>query len=316
MKIAFVINMFDLRGTCVAAYDYAYYLKKLYNHNSVFIANISTVHKEDKKVVKKFSELSSVKYYTYDIDECTHDCDLVYIIKYGKNDSIVSKKVKTVIHCVFDLSEPHGDVYAAVSSTLASKFGKTEFVPHMIGLCPSETKENMRKQLGIPQDAVVFGRHGGQDTFDLAFVKSAITNVVHNNSNVYFIFVNTPKFYDHPNIIHIDSIVDLNEKNKFICSCDAMIHAQSLGETFGIAIGEFSVNNKPIITFGGPVWNDNHRKILGDRALLYHDEDECYNLLSTFDPKMYECKDNNCYSDYSPKKVTKQFVDVFINSKK
>ena len=45
-------------------------------------------------------------------------------------------------------------------------------------------------------------------------------------------------------------------------SYDAMIHGQSLGETFEIAIGEFSVNKKPIIAYNGKVWNDNYKNIL------------------------------------------------------
>ena len=49
-----------------------------------------------------------------------------------------------------------------------------------------------------------------------------------------------------------------------------MIHAQYLGETFGLSIGEFSVNNKPIITYGGRVLNDNYKIILKNNAIYYH----------------------------------------------
>lgn len=153
---------------------------------------------------------------------------------------------------MFDLSEPHGDVYAAVSNTLAKKFGQKTFVPHMIGLNASRTYENLRKTFNIPKNAIVFGRYG-HDTFDLDITKQAIKKVVNVKPNVHFIFVNTPRFYNHPHIHHIEKIIDLDEKNRFIMSCDAMIHGQSLGETFGIAIGEFSVNNKPIIAYNGRV---------------------------------------------------------------
>ena len=79
------------------------------------------------------------------------------------------------------MTDPHGDVYAAVSETLAKKFQKTLFVPHMIGLPPAIDKnDNLRKTLNIPEDATVFGRHGGQDTFNLQFTKDVINNVIQN----------------------------------------------------------------------------------------------------------------------------------------
>ena len=46
----------------------------------------------------------------------------------------------TCVHCVFDLSEPHGDIYAAVSETLAKKYNKTVFVPHMSIFQPNKYK--------------------------------------------------------------------------------------------------------------------------------------------------------------------------------
>ncbi len=170
----------------------------------------------------------------------------------------------------------------------------------------------MRKKLGIPENAVVLGRHGGKDTFDLHIAKMAIINVVNDRPDLHFVFVNTPRFCDHPRVHHLDKIVDLDEKNRFIMTCDAMIHAQSLGETFGIAIGEFSINNRPIIAYNGKVWNDHYKTILGDRALWYTTEDECYNTLMNFDPLEYKNKDMNCYQKYSPEKVMLQFKDVFM----
>jgi len=313
MKIAFHTPQIDVRGSCVSLYDYAHYNETLLGNRSVIIT--PKVAEHQSIAVYKFAKRFKVLYYSSikELETLIEDCNILYTIKYGKKDTIVSKKVKTVVHCVFDLSEPHGDVYAAVSDTLAKKFGKTEFVHHMIGLKPSRTCDNMRKKLGIPEDAVVFGRHGGQDTFDLQIAKSAITHAVHDFPHVHFVFVNTPRFCEHPRVHHLDKIVDLDEKNRFIMTCDAMIHGQSLGETFGISIGEFSVNNKPIVAFNGKVWNDHYKTILKEQALWYLTDDECYKILTTFDPKDYKDKDMNCYSEYSPEKVMEQFKNVFID---
>ena len=312
VKIAFHSKKICLRGSTVSLYDYAYYNQKILNGKSVIITQ-NTGH--DELTLNKFRKQFPIIYYDKEeeIEKLVEEYDIFYTIIYGKNTSILPKNIKSCVHCVFDLSEPHGDVYAAVSKTLANKFNKDIYVPHMIGLKPSKSKENLRKTLNIPEDAIVFGRHGGQDTFDLNFVKQAIINVVNLKLNTHFIFVNTPCFYLHERIHHIDKIVDLDEKNRFISTCDAMIHAQSLGETFGIAIGEFSVNNKPIIAFNGKVWNDNYKNILKDKALWYENEHDCYITMLEFDPSDYVDKDVNCYKDYTPEKVMKIFKEVFID---
>jgi len=313
MKIAFHSSQIDVRGTCVSLYDYAHYHETLLGGRSVIITDKNVKH--DKIAVYRFAKRFEIRYYdhTEEIEELVSDCDIFYDIKYGKKNEVSCKNIKTVVHCVFDMSEPHGDVYAAVSDTLAKKFGRTKYVPHMIGLKPSRTGDNLREILKIPQDAVVFGRHGGEDTFDLEMAKAAITHAVNDRPELYFIFVNTPRFVNHPKVIHLDKIVDLDEKNRFIMTCDAMIHAQSLGETFGIAIGEFSVNNRPIVAYNGPVWNDHYKHILGDKALWYTTEDECYHILMKFDHENYWGKDLNCYKKYSPERVMEQFKKVFID---
>ena len=43
-------------------------------------------------------------------------------------------------------------------------------------------------------------------------------------------------------------IVEPELKVSFINTCDCMIHARTDGETFGLAIAEFSTLNKPIIS--------------------------------------------------------------------
>ena len=111
----------------------------------------------DTGAVLKFIKRFQVIYYdtTDQIENIAKDFDLFYAIKYGKKDDIVCKNTKTVVHCVFDLTEPHGDVYAVVSDTLAKKFGRTTFVPHMIGLRPSRTGENFRKMQSCLDDMEV-----------------------------------------------------------------------------------------------------------------------------------------------------------------
>ena len=105
-----------------------------------------------------------------------------------------------------------------------------------------------------------------------------------------------------------------HKKVAFINTCDAHLECSNLGHTFGLSIGEFSVNNKPIICYDGNIWNRCHLDILGDKAILFKTEEEFYNIVNNFDKKEYENKDLNCYKEYIPEKVMKKFEEVFIKS--
>jgi hypothetical protein len=59
-----------------------------------------------------------------------------------------------------------------------------------------------------------------------------------------------------------------------------MIHARGEGETFGLSIAEFSINNKPIITC--PSGDLEHIKILGEKAILYKSKEELLNIFMNF----------------------------------
>src|SRR5690606_1716942 len=104
-----------------------------------------------------------------------------------------------------------------------------------------------------PNNAIVFGRHGGIDTFNLQFCKSLISQIVREYPLIYFVFLNALAWDSHPNIIILPPTTDLDEKRKFICTCDAMIVPETLGHTFGMSVAEFSIHNKPVLCYNGHV---------------------------------------------------------------
>lgn len=315
VTIAFYPTQLDLRGSCVALYDYADFNERILRNKSIIVLQHgASIHPMAGH--KFWTRFEMRKFHDGQLEEVISDCDFFYVISYGRiGDALQSSTCKNIVHCVFDLSQPHGDAYAAVSSQLASKFGWPHHVPHMVRLNPSlHPEDNLRTTLGIPSSAIVFARHGGFDTFDLDIAKEAIIRTVDNDSSRYFLFCGTHRFYNHPQIIHIGPIVGADEKNRFINTANAMIHAQSLGETFGLSIAEFSVNNKPIITYGGTVWNDMYRHILKDKALYYYDQNTCYHILSKFNPSELKDIDLNCYREYTPDIVMKQFNNVFLKN--
>jgi hypothetical protein len=175
-----------------------------------------------------------------------------------------------------------------------------------------DVKTNLRNLLGIPKDAIVFGRHGGRGEFNIPYVFETVYEFAYNNKDKYFVFVNTNKFCKFlPNIIHLPKIIDLELKVEFINTCDAMIWGRNGGESFGLAIAEFSTKNKPVICCKSNQYNA-HLDFLGDKAIIYHDKKSLYNILNEF--KKEEDKDWNAYRDYEPEKVMKIFKEVYINN--
>jgi len=256
--IGFLSNKITLRGTEVAMYDYADYNETLLGNKSIIITKDYTKIADQIYVsldgYNKFKRRFTIEYYEsqQDIDRIVENYKIthLYIIKSGENDGLYSTKCKNLIHCVFKSLTPHGDVYSVISNEV-NRLNKTNcpVVPHMITLY--DTSDNLRSSLKIPDDAIVFARYGGDDSFNIPFVYDVIKTIVNTQNNIYFLFMYTNCFYEHPNIIYLDGTSDMKTKRMFINTSDALLHAREGGETFGITCGEFAVALKPVITFSG-----------------------------------------------------------------
>lgn len=322
VRIVFWDNCLNERGTTLAIYDYAYYNKKILGNESIVMYNTTRPDNlEDviDKFKKEFQVIGVNNFKLVDPILLKIKCNIFYIIKCGENEGQISKVCKTVVHCVFNCNEPHGNVYGAISPYIKNYNKRIPFVPHMVNL-PDHNK-NMREELNIPQDAVVYGRYGGYDAFDIPYVHKIVYNVARTNPELYFIFMNTQQFCNPlPNIVYIEKTIDLNRKVEFINTCDAMLHARHIGESFGLSIAEFSTKNKPIITTPNFKRNPNvdlaHIYFLKEKGILYN-EDNLYSILTTFLTKEnrdeISKKDWNAFKDYTPEKVIKQFKKVFID---
>jgi len=322
VKIAFWDNSLGERGTAVALYDYAYYNKTILGNESIVIYNLNREDNNDsviEKFKKEFLVIGVNNFNLVDNILIKNNCDMLYIIKAGDNEGQISKVKKTAVHCVFHCRNPHGSVYAAISPYIKNYNRGIPVVPHMINL--PETSENMREILNIPKKAIVYGRYGGYDEFDIPYVQNIVYNVAKNNSNIYFLFANTKRFCDElVNIIHIDKIVDLNKKVDFINTCNAMLWGRNQGETFGLAIAEFSTKNKPVVATPNIKLNPRvdaaHINFLKEKGVWYN-QTNLYNILTTFiteeNRDEIANKDWNAFKDFTPEKVMKIFNDVFIN---
>lgn len=320
MKIIFHENQLSYRGTSNAIYNYALYNQLLLNNESVIVYD-KNYKGNLPAAVRKFEEKFKVIGY-YDKSELekivtAEKADIFYALKAGREDGVVVTNCKMCVHAVFKYYQPHGDVYAYVSEWLSNEMtnGTSPFVPHMIEV--AKTDENLRSELGIPESAIVFGRHGGMDTFDVAFVKSAVRQIARKRKDLYFVFLGTKSFVfrslfaKYRNVIFLPTTTDELYKAKFINTCDAYLHARKQGESFGIAVGEFSIKNKPVFTWAHSE-EKSHIDILGDKAIIYEDKNDLKRLIDGFKPD--PSKNWDAYSEqFSPEVVMKKFKSVFID---
>ncbi len=314
MKIVgFLSNQISNRGTENALYLYAHYNETLLKNKSIIL----TKRIDNQEAYEMFQKRFGIIYFfnnNNDIDDIvvTNQITHLYMIKSGENDGIISKFCKNLIHCVFQSSQPHGDVYATISD-IVNKNSRTLYpvVPHIVEIF--ETNQDLRAELGIPPDKIVFGRYGGKDTFDIEFVIHVINKVLEMRNDVYFIFMNTERnsnLHKNERVIFLPGTSNLELKRKFINTCDAMLHARSRGESFGLSVGEFALSLKPIFTYSNS-YEKNHIQVLKDQCLLYHDYNSLiYNIL-TFHKKKYDMNDNG-YFQFTPEKVMTIFNHVFL----
>ena len=315
MKILFHENQLCLRGTSVALYDYAHFNEQILENQSYIIFDRHSRF-NDNQAIAKFASRFPDRVLAYNNRQeinsiCDQlDIDCFYMIKSGENDGLLSNK-KNLVHAVFQAYQPHGDVYAYVSEWLSNKMtsGKSPYVPHIVHL-PNPT-ENIREALGIPRDAFVFCRYGGYDQFDIQFVKEAINEFVQINESAWFIFFNTAPFANHPRIKFYNGFADMQLKANVIESCNAMIHARSMGESFGLAICEFLYGNRPVLAWSGG--NDRHHiDVLGGKDLLYTTKEDLISkmtyLINSDSIEHYR----SLVEKFSPATVMDRFNKVFL----
>jgi hypothetical protein len=244
-----------------------------------------------------------------------YNLSFFYTLTYGgKNDiyKFNNKNIwgncKTIKHCVFSTNAPESDNYISISEMLnVTQHTNIPVIPYIVKM--PNCDENLRSVLNIPVDAVVFGRHGGETEFNIPITYEAIKKYLEMNENVYFLFMNTTKFYHHPRIIYLNMNIDLIYKVKFINTCDAMIHARQMGETFGCAVAEFAIKNKPVITCR--CGDLEHVHILKDKAIIYNSTETLIEIFKNIKTIIKTKPDWYGYTQFTPERVMPLFKNIF-----
>ncbi len=123
--------------------------------------------------------------------------------------------------------------------------------------CPIEksfTDQNLRKELGIASDVVVFGRVGrnANDIHDAISLHAY--KEVENEKTLFLVLapplqmVEDAKRLGIKNIRYFEPTVDEVWLSKYYNTIDALAHARLDGETFGCAIAEAMIHGKPVVT--------------------------------------------------------------------
>jgi len=317
MKVAFHSRLLTERGSEGAMLDYA-------RLNRVILRNESIICLPDRPgfagnpLLQKWREEFEVIQYRdkYDLGRILEKeaAEVLYLTKPGPFDGFFVSGVKNCVHAQFLCDEFHGDAYAYLSSWMSRVMTgeKNSFVPFFVPRFASE--EDLRGRLGIPKGAKVFGRHGGWDTFNIPFVRKTVVQHARKNPEDHFVFLNTESIREAEkltNIHYLPATVDPVEKAKFLATCDAMLHARWHGETFGLAVGEFAVLEKPVITFADSRERA-HLEMLGNQALLYRHADELLKILRDFRPHRTQGTEYEIYAD--PKVVMEIFRKKFLEN--
>ena len=236
----------------------------------------------------------------------------------GWNDGKVSKYVKTCVQAIFDIYQPHGDVYSYLHEYMSNKMTNGK-APYVYGICDylPEPNLNLREIYNIPSTAKVFGRIGAKDSFNVDCAKHAIIDLVNNTEDVYFMFFGTDSFYEHPRIIYLPKSHEYQDKSNFVNACDAMLHARIDGEIFSLSTAEFSIRNKPIITWNPPNppehYDTGHIYLMQENAIYYKDGNELLHILINLDKKEIGDLEWDKYcGEYNPQKVMNEFKEVYL----
>jgi len=328
-KIAFFLRHIGYRGVEKSTFDYADFNEKILGNTSYIFyvdvlkdegkTNNDIVHGADNKFIKRFKDRFFECENFEEVEALIQKLgiDILYNQKSGMVDTHISKFCKNVIHAVFLPFEVHGDAFATISSYLCDLFPDSglSYVPYIVRT--ENVQEDLRKSLGIPKEAVVFGRHGGYKTFDVPYIRNLIPKFAEKNPDWFFLFLNTEPLRQKKslckNIFFLEPTEDSLFVEKFINTCDAMIHARLDGETFGLACAEFSVKNKPIISFPGK--DLSHFQILGKKGLFFTNSGQFRRHLEWVAKNKEEIKqmDWDAYSkEFSPEVVMKKFDEIFI----
>lgn len=321
MKLGFFDNGIGFRGTTRAIIEYS---KFFIECNDVFIFYLQDSPWNNLSILPTIQGLGLNLIAISDRDQIKdYGVDVLYHIN-GCCESeltwLLNLRIPFLHHqCGFNTtmrkniaSSPVPHISAYVSHWQNHFFSNSSslVLPHIITQ-PSKFEPSQidaKKTLNIPESAIVLGRHGGFDTWNLPWVSQAIVEIASRRRDLYFIFMNTPSFSNLENIIFLPPSTSNTEISTFLRASDAMLHARWEGETFGLSCAEFLIRNKPLMTWSGSR-ERNHIYLADSSCMLYNRPEDLCSLLLSIDKQYLESK-----SSQIPHHILKNYNSSSVES--
>ena len=162
MLVGFYLDEFNFRGVSNSTFDYAHYNEKILKNKSIIFynkKNFRNIKSVKKKFEKRFLILGVNEFKEIDKYKNKYEFDYIYTQKGGKKDSWKLNNFKLLVHSIYPqtLSEIHGYRYVFCSEWLEKEFSnyKIKNVPYIVEL--DKTKKNLKKELKISKDKIIFG---------------------------------------------------------------------------------------------------------------------------------------------------------------
>lgn len=282
LTMCFYLWTVDGRGMPTSTLSYARFVEEVLGHRAAVIVGPDKPTSEDVRkrsdfkqnmldtICERFPTRIVPKHEDVGDTALGLGCDVVYTQgacldkTHPVTDQMRARKIKTVYHCFGWCHQVYADAHAVVSNWAAVHFRghpTGPVIPYPVTECPEVPQsavDKVRTDLGIPLDAPVVCTFGAASSFDLPSTvrtlfgsKAILENWMNQVPTLHLIqmpAIDVINRYTHPRI-HTHPRDSREEvKTAFIKSCDAMLHARKIGESFGMAIAEFSRCNKPIIT--------------------------------------------------------------------
>lgn len=327
--VAFFVRHFSERGTEVSTFAYADWNERLLKNTSYVVYltekgcqtySLPFIRSSFQKFKDRFGDrMIEIEDIARDMPSviAARRLDAFYTQTHGGKDIYsfdrpeVWGSCKTIKHCVFATDAPESSHYCRVSEFV----GSSDYpVLPLIASIEIASEASLRASLNIPEEAVVFGCLGGKTSFNIPFVHSAMKLALEvactDRPPIYFLCMNVAThIHAHEHCIHLPCSVDDRHKSRFIQACDAMLHAQTMGETFGLACAEFALHGKPVFT--STLGAGAHRNYLGSMAVLYvNAADLLVKLLEFKKPPAGLCGHN--YDRFSPEKSMAAFANILL----
>ena len=182
-------------------------------------------------------------------------------------------------------------------------------MPHIVD--PPAPRGDLRAEFGVPRDAVVIGRHGAADQFNVPFAPAALIAALDARPDLWAMLLNTEPFATHPRIVHVPRTYDRQRVADFVASCDAGLNARRVGESFGLAICEYLAQDKPVFVWEGGR-DRHHLALIDDPAFRYRTRADLTRALLAFAPAPGGGEWRDRVRGFAPEAVMREFERVFF----